>query len=775
MNNPEGFHRYVLFALIVGVALLGALAAWSLLQKRSTPLANSMDENVSRVYQERERLSKEVWKKEEEAQAHEMPFVYLWDDLRNKADKFAVLKNFAFDELRLGKQGGVESHDNGIQKISYAGTGEILNHDQWQTWLETLKKQNFILLQCEFHHSNFSRKPDGKASSTMASVFHVINTRTGKRYIAKGNLEIEWRPRKDSRGEYVCRVIDASNFSILERGGNGIFKEIKQLSLTSGFARPVLAYDLDGDGLSEIILPDQNLVHWNKGKGRFKPEKMFSFVLKDPTAAVIADFNGDGCPDLVYAGHTEPSDRLRPNEDEILLMLPGDRTGHFTKRPIRISSPDCDLKAADAIAAGDIDGDGDLDLFVAQYKSPYIQGQMPTPYYDANDGFASYLLVNQGNEKFADKTEEAGLAPKRFRRTFSTSFVDLDDDGDLDLMVVSDYSGIDLYLNDGLGHFTDVTDRDVDNRTLFGMSHTLGDYNLDGKMDMYVVGMSSTTARRLDNMGLVRKEFPEHNKMRKEMGYGNRMYLGTADHAFKQFAGNDQVARTGWSWGCTSFDFDNDGDLDLYIANGHVSSKSAKDYCTTFWCHDIYTGSSQPNHLLDEFFFVNLGKTQEQGISWNGFEHNNLFMNESGKQFMNISFLLDAALEGDCLNVIGDDLDADGKPDLLVGEATFYTHTHRLHILQNNWPGTHHWIGVNLREEGRGFSPIGARITVVSPSHKQEARIVTGDSHNSQHSNTKHFGLGADERVEYIEVKWLNGKVKRIDHPKINQYHSVKP
>ena len=51
---------------------------------------------------------------------------------------------------------------------------------------------------------------------------------------------------------------------------------------------------------------------------------------------------------------------------------------------------------------------------------------------------------------------------------------------------------------------------------------------------------------------------------------------------------NDQVARTGWSWGCSSFDFDNDGDRDIYIANGHRSGESRQDYCTKFWRHDIY-------------------------------------------------------------------------------------------------------------------------------------------------------------------------------------------
>jgi hypothetical protein len=112
--------------------------------------------------------------------------------------------------------------------------------------------------------------------------------------------------------------------------------------------------------------------------------------------------------------------------------------------------------------------------------------------------------------------------------------VDLDGDGDLDLVVVSDFCGTDLYLNDGSGRFQDVTDTRLESPRTFGMSHTFADYDRDGRLDMFVTGMSSTTSRRLERMAAFPAGYDEANRMRAVMGYGNRMYLAQADGGFAE-------------------------------------------------------------------------------------------------------------------------------------------------------------------------------------------------------------------------------------------------
>ena len=107
--------------------------------------------------------------------------------------------------------------------------------------------------------------------------------------------------------------------------------------------------------------------------------------------------------------------------------------------------------------------------------------------YDANDGYPSYFLINENHGKsFRDATESSGLLNKRFRRTYSASFVDLDEDGHLDLLKVNDFAGFDLFYNNGKGVFRNVTQEKVNKSSLFGMAHSFGDFNKDGFPDLYI-------------------------------------------------------------------------------------------------------------------------------------------------------------------------------------------------------------------------------------------------------------------------------------------------
>ena len=227
-------------------------------------------------------------------------------------------------------------------------------------------------------------------------------------------------------------------------------------------------------------------------------------------------------------------------------------------------------------------------------------------------------------------------------------------------------------------------------------------------------------------MKLGRRDRPEIHMMRSRMGYGNRMYLANGSR-FTEPAFRDQVARTGWSWGSTAFDFDNDGDRDIYIANGHSSGKSTKDHCTHFWCHDIYEGNSKPNAATHELFQDVLSGYFDRSESWDGYQKNALLMNQNGQHFESIAFLMGVGQEFDGRAVVSDDVDADGRVDLLVVEDRWNS-GQKLHIYQNRLANDNHWIGVRLTDQDRGRSVIGCRVTLSCDDYVTSHDVVVGDS-----------------------------------------------
>jgi hypothetical protein len=96
-----------------------------------------------------------------------------------------------------------------------------------------------------------------------------------------------------------------------------------------------------------------------------------------------------------------------------------------------------------------------------------------------------------------------------------------------------------------------------------------------------------------------------------------------------------------------------------------------------------------------------------------------------------------------------------------------------LHLFQNRLESAGAWIGVRLRECGKGFSPHGARVTLHGSAGIQERWLVTGDSHRCQHAPVAHFGLGAEDHVDRLEVHWPNGERQVLESPAIKRYHNV--
>ena len=764
--------------LLIALSVLVGIWFWSARHRDSARRPDSQDsmsvltqklaEDLTALEARENAADEGAWAKEKRAQECSQVVNALWNTLNAVTNRLDVLGLISFRELIPCRWGSPRTFPHGLEEWEPLDPVGIWTQENWREFLGNSRRDGWDLAQCEFRHNRFETDPSGQArQSQFYASFHLTNHLRPDRAILEGVLTIDWSPNRAADGLPTAQRIDASRLSLRRRRAEPSFQPILFETIaplpTSFFIDPLILYDLDGDGYSEIILAAKNLVYRRRSANRYESEPLCRESPGLIFTGLIADFDGDGAADYLCA------------KFEGLYLFHGSTNGVFDQPGRLVWSITPHLKYAQAMTCGDIDQDGDLDLWLGQYKVPYERGQMPTPYYDANDGNPSYLLLNDGQGGFSDATEASGLGAKRHRRTYSSSFADLDADGDLDLVVVSDFAGIDLHANDGRGHFTDVTDQWVGERRAFGMSHALADFNVDGRLDVLMIGMNSPTADRLGHLGLERSEDPKRRAMRSEMTFGNRLFLAQSGKPFlQQTSLNDAIARSGWSWGSGVADYDNDGFPDVYIANGHTSRQSVEEYEPQFWLHDIYVGDSQTNVVVNAYFGSKFARTRGKELSYGGHERNRLYLNQGGQSFFEAGHLLGVALGQDSRNVVADDLDGDGRMDLLVTTFEVWPEIRQtLRVFRNTLEDRGHWIGFRFREEGHGHSPVGARVTLRYGSVVTTRGIVTGDSFRSQQANTVHFGLGSVTHLDQVEIRWPNGRSLTLQRPEVDQYYSV--
>ena len=768
------FRKLFLAALATGVCLEVTVFVVLLRREPSIPVepisasSRSRQELAARIAQfeaKERKMDETVWAKEILAQHCGRTFESLWDSLNAVTNKLSLIASFPVGEIVLSQWNPPQTLAHGIELRAPGIPAPALSANAWRRYVGEFERAGWQLEQIEFRHNRFDTDQLGQArQSRFYFSAHLTNPARSERAVVEGDLIADWAAQRPTDESPTLKRIDASRLTIKSRRGEPPFRPILTETIAptdkSEYIDPLILYDLDGDGLSEIILAAKNLVYRRRGQDRYEAEPLCQYPARSISTAIIADFDGDGTADFLCA------------KGEGLFLFKGSSAGKFDQPGQMVWSAIPRLTNAMVLTCGDVDRDGDLDLFLGQYRVPTL-GQILKPgFYDANDGHPAFLLLNDGHGHFTDATAAAGLEKKRWRRVYSASFADLNDDGNLDLLVVSDFAGIDLYRNDGHGHFTDVTRDWVAEPHAFGMGHALADFNGDGRLDLLMIGMTSPAVDRLEHLDLWRPDAGEDHTMRSRMTFGNRLYLARPDGGFEQ--AGDSIARSGWSWGCSAFDFDNDGFPDVYIANGHESKRTVRDYEPEFWVHDLYVDASVDDSTATAYFMKRFSQTRGDGWSYGGYEKNRLYLNQSGASFVEIGHLAGVALEQDSRNVAADDLDGDGRVDLLVTTFEVWPEVKQtLRVYRNTLEDGGNWIGFRFREGGAGPSPVGVRVTLHYNGRSAVRQIVTGDSFRSQQANTVHFGLGQAERVESAEVRWPNGQVLTLRDPALNRYHAI--
>jgi len=330
--------------------------------------------------------------------------------------------------------------------------------------------------------------------------------------------------------------------------------------------------DWNTDGRDDLMVWNQRRtlqVFINDGVGGF--DRIVNPI--PPTDVGLAhlylDLDGDGHAELV----SSEVSTCRDGKGAFALYR-GRRDGLGpTKRALRFSTPCGDHRRLtyQHIAAADVDQDGDLDLFFSGFSNGYSKMEGHN-IFQANDGQANLLFINQGRLRFREVAGERGLSGTDF--SYGAAFFDYEEDGDPDLYVVNDYGKNALYLNDGRGRF-DAAPPSPLTENGQSMGVTVADLDGDLDLDVYVSNMFSYAGNRIVPLFESKLAAETYDDL---MGIarGNTLYRATGNGAYDEAGSALGVHRAGWAWGHAFFDADNDGAFDLYVQNGNTSHSDAR-------------------------------------------------------------------------------------------------------------------------------------------------------------------------------------------------------
>ncbi len=547
----------------------------------------------------------------------------------------------------------------------------------------------------------------------------------------------------------------------------------------------ITAADVDNDGFYDLFVPDgvESRLLRNRRDGTFEDVTAEAGLtgLDGASVGLLADYDNDGWKDLFV------SRTFRPNQ---LFHNEGlDAAGRVRFADVTAGSglgADCCTTVG---SWGDYDLDGDLDLYVGRYLDP--RTAIPTTFY-ARNGEPNQLYRNDGRNAagrttFTNVTVQAGVGETGL--CLGSVWGDYDDDGDPDLYVVNDFGRNTLYRNNGLDGagrvtFTDVT---VATGTLAygaGMSASFGDYDNDGRLDLYVANIRSehgwfaeapTVWRYMANswrQGVWRSDMPLYMEIFRQSGFGfvgvfqqmasgntllrNRGRDASGETTFEDVTWETGTNPIGWFWGSALADLDNDGWQDIYSADGWVYNDRGSDIELEFLNNVV---GSQDEYKTGRFFDpAYFGQR-----SWHGWEHNrhlrNLGPGPNGRPvFREVGRAAGTDLLRNSRGLAVADFWNRGALDLAVA-----ANGDRHALLRNELQAPRGWLAVELVGTRSNRDAVGARVTARTGALTQTREVTLGDGYGSQSTLRLHFGLGAAPRVDELVVRWpASGTVQRF-------------
>lgn len=480
-------------------------------------------------------------------------------------------------------------------------------------------------------------------------------------------------------------------------------------------------FDYDGDGDIDIYflngaplrgatvkVPPKNALYRNDGGWKFTDVTETADV-GDPgygLGVAVGDYDNDGDPDI-YLNNYGPNVLYSNNGDGTFTDVTekaGVSNGH------QVGAGACFL---------DIDKDGDLDLYVANYVNFTYENHQIVRFngYPAYVGPMNYhptpdtLYRNNGDGTFADISEESGIAAHK-GTGMGMVCADYDNDGDTDIYVGNDVAGNSIFENDGTGKFEEVglftgLAYDVSGTPQGTMGVDCGDYNNDCLLDFHATSYQRDLATLYRNLG--NGSFEDVTRI---TGAGD----GTLPYV---------------TWGNGLVDFDNDGDRDIFIACGHLHDNvELFDNVTSYYVQNILLENAGQEK------FVNISDKCGDGLA--------VKLSSRGAGF--------------------DDLDNDGDIDAVILNSR-----REPTILRNDSVNNNHWIQIQLKGVRTNRDGIGAHVKVTAGDLTLLDEVHSGRGYQSHFGIRLHFGLGNRDKIDRIEVSWIGGDIDVFENISVDQ------
>jgi enediyne biosynthesis protein E4 len=495
----------------------------------------------------------------------------------------------------------------------------------------------------------------------------------------------------------------------------------------------VAACDYNKDGWVDLYvisskLGSLNKLYRNNGNGTFTDVAAQAGIARANEGgasidAVWGDYDNDGWPDLYVV-------RWGTN-----ILYHSNGNGTFTEATAKAGvghqgNGSCAIWF-------DYNDDGLLDLYVCDYFQPVDLFNlkdtriMHEDFETARNGGPKILYRNNGDGTFTDVTKEAGVGDTGW--TLDVGHGDYNNDGYQDLFLANDFGPDKVFRNNGDGTFTDVSDMTIGWDTYKGMNAELGDFNNDGWLDFYVCNIYT-------------KEYVKE---------GNRLHRNMGDGTFKDVSFEAGVFDCGWAWAGRFWDYDNDGWLDIMVANGYISANPKDEYFTK-----LAMAVTQPNFdPIDAMNWPVMGDS-----TFAGYEPKRIFHNEGNETFKEVAAALGLNDTRDGRGLAMLDFDNNGTVDVYMscqGQDGV--------LWRNDLGKKNNWLEVDLQGTHCNRDAIGARITVCCGDKTQIREVNGGNGDHSQVPGRQHFGVAQAKVIDRLQIRWPNGYLEKHENLKPNQ------